>query len=76
MDTVCYLKSLSTNGKEVMKRAEVTKKAKKPKDWATIGTFDDWTMQDVDGSDNDDDHDDEDDDSMFGFDEGAFDAFD
>lgn len=71
VDTVRHLKSLSTNGETIMKRAGETKKARKPKDWATIGTYNGYTMQAVDGNDDDDD-----DESMFGFDEGAFDAFD
>jgi hypothetical protein len=74
VDTVRYLKSLSTNGENVMKRAGITKKARKPKDWATIGTYNGSTMQVIDGNDNDDD--DGYDESMFGIDEGAFDAFD
>ena len=69
-DTVRYLKSLSTNGQNVMERANITMKARKPKDWATIGTPHGSTMQPIDGNDDDDD-----DESMFGFDEGAFDAF-
>jgi hypothetical protein len=71
LDTVRYLKRLSTNGENIMERADVTKKARKPKDWATIGTHNDATIQVVDGNDDDDD-----DEYMFGFDEGAFDAFD
>ena len=73
VETVCYLKRLSANGESIMKRADVTKKARKPKEWATIGTYNDTTMQVIDDNGNDDDNDDE---SMFGLDEGAFDAFD
>ena len=76
-DTVCYLKSLSARGKAVIERADETKKARKPKDWAAIGNFSDLVVQGHNGNENGDDNDDDEDDneSMFGFDGGTFDDF-